>query len=242
LQSSGAQIPEDLRARRADSHDCLPGQRPHSRWDLEAREPADPVDPVDGSAIPFTPDARTRYEANKAAAAKGDNEFDPSFTRCSSPGPPRLMFTPARFRIFQRPTIVTFMFEWNRLLRQIALPGNLAGLRHEMFGADLAAIGTMKGSTQGHWDGGTLVAESSGFMDGKLIDGMIPGSDQLKLTEHIRLRDRDTLEDRSPSPILTPLPVVGMPCSPTSASRTRHSPKISASSAETRDRSHCRTE
>ncbi len=151
--------------------------------------------PQDGSPIPFTEDGRARYEANKAAAAKGDYEFDPAVTRCSSPGLPRLMLTPDRFRIFQRPTIVTFMFEWNRLLRQIDMPGSLTSLRHTIAGVDVAEIGTMKGVTRGHWDGNTLVAESSGFMDSKLLDGLISASDQLKLTEHIRLRDRDTLED-----------------------------------------------
>lgn len=152
--------------------------------------------PQDGGPIPFTEAGRARYETNKAAAAEGDYQFDPSFTRCSSPGLPRLMLTPDRFRIFQRPTIVTFLFEWNRLLRQIDMPGSLTGLRHSMGGGDVIEVGTMKGVTRGHWDGNTLVSESTGFMDGKLLDGLVSGSDQLKLTEHIRLRNRDTLEDR----------------------------------------------
>jgi hypothetical protein len=152
--------------------------------------------PQDGGPIPFTKDGRGRYETNKTAAAKGDYEFDSSFTRCSSPGLPRLMLTPDRFRIFQRPTIVTFMFEWNRLLRQISMPGSMTGPRHAMGGDLVVEVGTMKGVTRGNWDGNTLVAESTGFMDGKLLDGLVSGSDQLKLTEHIRLRDPDTLEDR----------------------------------------------
>jgi hypothetical protein len=163
-------------------------------WKLE--RPQTLLMPQDGGPIPFTKDGRARYETNKAAAAKGDYEFDSSFTRCSSPGLPRLMLTPDRFRIFQRPTIVTFMFEWNRLLRQIEMPGNLTALRRAMGGGDVIELGTMKGVTRGHWDGNTLVAESTGFMDSKLLDGLISGSDQLKLTEHIRLRDPDTLEDR----------------------------------------------
>jgi hypothetical protein len=163
-------------------------------WRLE--RPQTLLTPQDGGAIPFTKDGRARYESNKAAAAKGDYEFDTSFTRCSSPGLPRLMLTPARFRIFQRPTMVTFMFEWNRLLRQIDMPGSLVGLRRAMGGGPVVEVGTMKGVTRGRWDGNTLIAESTGFMDGKLLDGLISGSDQLKLTERIRLRDQDTLEDR----------------------------------------------
>jgi len=40
------------------------------------------------------------------------------------------------------------------------------------------------------------VAESSGFSDAKLLDNLLPSGDQLKLTERIRLRDQNTLEDR----------------------------------------------
>ncbi|MDB6014891.1 MAG: hypothetical protein JWL65_7141 [Gammaproteobacteria bacterium] len=152
--------------------------------------------PADGGEIPFIPDARRQYEANKSAAAKGDYSFDSTMTRCSSPGLPRVMLTPNRLRIFQRPASVALMFEWNRLLRQIDMPGSLTHLRHSLDGAEEVDIGTMMGVTHGHWEGDTLVAESTHFSDGKLLDNLIPGSDQLALTEHIRLRDHDTLEDR----------------------------------------------
>jgi hypothetical protein len=163
-------------------------------WKLE--HPQTLLTPADGGAIPFTDSGRKQYEADKASAAKGDYSFDSTMTRCSSPGLPRLMLTPDRFRIFQRPTIVTFMFEWNRLLRQIDMPGSLTKLRHASALSGRFEIGTMKGVTHGHWEGDTLVAESSHFMDGKLLDNLVQGSDQLELTEHIRLRDKDTLEDR----------------------------------------------
>jgi hypothetical protein len=151
--------------------------------------------PADGREIPFTDEGRKIYEANKAMAAKGDYSFDTSMTRCSSPGFPRLMLTPDRFRIFQRPTIVAIQFEWNRLLRQIDMPGSFTGLKHSLL-APNDSIGTMNGVAHGHWQGSTLVAESSQFLDGKLLDNLLVGSDQLKLTERIRLRDKDTLEDR----------------------------------------------
>ena len=41
--------------------------------------------------------------------------------RCASPGLPRLMLTPKRFRIWQRPGVIEFQFEWNRLTREITL-------------------------------------------------------------------------------------------------------------------------
>ena len=41
-----------------------------------------------------------------------------------------------------------------------------------------------------------LIAHSSKFSDQKLLDEFIPNSEDLELTEHIRLKDRNTLEDR----------------------------------------------
>ena len=164
-------------------------------WKLE--HPQTLLVPADGGSMPFTEEGRKKYEANKSAAAKGDYSFDATMSRCSSPGLPRMMLTPDRFRIFQRPTVVAFMFEWNRLLRQVDMPGSLTHLRRQFVGgAPGAAVGTMKGVTHGHWEGNTLVAESSEFSDAKLLDNLLPSGDQLKLTERIRLRDHNTLEDR----------------------------------------------
>ena len=152
--------------------------------------------PVDRAPIPFTADGKLSYEANKARAAKGDYSFDATMTRCSSPGLPRLMLTPMRFRIFQRPTIVVFSFEWNRLARQIDMPGSFTELHKLSANYNDTVVGTMKGVTKGHWEGDTLVAESSQFANGKLLDNLLLGSDDLQLRERFRLRDRNTLEDR----------------------------------------------
>jgi hypothetical protein len=152
--------------------------------------------PADGAPIPFTADGKASYEANKALAAKGDYSFDATMTRCSSPGLPRLMLTPMRLRIFQRPTIVAFSFEWNRLARQIDMPGSFTELHKLSANYNDTVVGTMKGVTKGHWEGDTLVAESSQFAFGKLLDNLIAGSDDLQLRERFRLRDHDTLEDR----------------------------------------------
>ena len=152
--------------------------------------------PADGAPIPFTADGKASYEANKALAGKGDYSFDATMTRCSSPGLPRLMLTPMRFRIFQRPTIVAFSFEWNRLARQVDMPGSFTELHKMAANYNDTVVGTMKGVTRGHWEGDTLVAESSQFAYGKLLDNLVVGSDDLQLRERFRLRNHDTLEDR----------------------------------------------
>jgi hypothetical protein len=154
-------------------------------WKLAKPQAA--LKPADNQPVPFSEKSRAQYEQNKLASAKGDYNFDPTMSRCSSPGLPRLMLTPDRFRIFQRPQVIAMAFEWNRLLRQI----DLGGGPHER-----PLIATMNGVTYGTWEGSTLVARSYGLLDKTLLDDRIPHSEQLELVERIRLRDRNTLEDR----------------------------------------------
>jgi hypothetical protein len=106
---------------------------------------------------------------------------------CSTPGLPRLMLTPARFRIWQRTDQVTFQFEWNRLFYQV-----------DMTGRETKAplIGVNIGVSRGQWQGDTLVVNSDHFGDQTLIDSLVPHSDEMKLTQRFRLIEANTLEDR----------------------------------------------
>jgi hypothetical protein len=162
--------------------------------------------PTDGSAIPFTDAGSKIYEQNKAAAQSGDFTFDNTITKCSSPGIPRLMLSPKRFKIFERPGKVLFLFEWNRLFRQIdmrddatienskALDGT-HNMAFDLYGLE-ETVGAQVGHARGRWEGGTLVAETDHFVDFKMFDGLIQTSDALKLTERFRLKDRNMLEYR----------------------------------------------
>lgn len=151
----------------------------------------------EGGGIPFTREGRRRYEANKRHRAKGEyDEYDYSMSRCSSPGMPRMMLTPDRFRIYIRPGYVQFSFEWNRLIRQIAMP--------DLWTQQEAAIsledsprtfGSVRGDSKGHWEGDTLVVSTDNFTDKTLIDALVPHGLELKVTERIRLKDIDTLEN-----------------------------------------------
>jgi hypothetical protein len=47
----------------------------------------------------------------------------------------------------------------------------------------------------GHWEGDTG-GVSEGFIDNTLIDELVPHGYDMKVTERIRLRDSDTLENR----------------------------------------------
>jgi hypothetical protein len=154
----------------------------------------------EGGAISFTAEGRKRYQQNRRYQAKGEvGEFDYATTRCASPGLPRLMITPERFRIWLRPGMMTFQFEWNRLFRQIDMGGLMPQRKFDAGGlvmADEALVGRAVPISHGKWEGDTLVVTTEGFPDNTLIDDLVPHGYDLKLTERIRLRDQDTLEDR----------------------------------------------
>src|ERR1039457_6105912 len=117
---------------------------------------------TEGGSIPLTDIGRKRYAQNKRYLAKrAYEEYDYATARCASPGLPRLMLTPQRFRIWQRPGWVDFQFEWNRLARQVDMGSLIQPQRrvagNSLFGADDAIVGRAAPISKGHWEGDTLV-------------------------------------------------------------------------------------
>ena len=239
-------------------------------WKLS--KPQALLTPANGEPIPFTSEGKKSYEQNKASAQQGKFGFDEVMERCSSPGMPRIMLSPNQFKIFDRPGMVMFKFEWNRLYRQVDMrddatienskplprrggpafqgapggprpggppgaggppgggaaggpPGGFQGgppgggppgggapgggppgaggpggaegnAPDDPIASAEALIGTQMGHARGRWEGDVLVVETNEFADYKLIDGLIQTSDELKLVEHFRLKDKNTLEHR----------------------------------------------
>lgn len=153
-------------------------------WLISA--PRATLTPVSG-AIPFTPAGRKHHEQNRRSQARKDYSYDLTMSRCSSPGPSRLMLTPLRFKIWQRPNIVALAFEWNRVARQIDLRG---------IETKAPLVTTMNGISKGHWQGDTLVVHTDNLSERTLIDALVPHTENMKLTERLRLLDTDTLENR----------------------------------------------
>jgi hypothetical protein len=160
------------------------------------------LEPADGTAIPFTAEGRKTYESNKAAAAKGDYEFDNTSSYCSSPGVPRIMIAPKLIKMLAAPKLTMFLYEWNGLFRPIDMSGQRRtppAIGKKLYGnraqQDLL-FGTMMGKSYGHWEKDVLVIESDGFSDQKLLDNYLPNSEDLKLVERIRLLNRNTLQNR----------------------------------------------
>jgi hypothetical protein len=154
--------------------------------------------------LPFSDDGRKMFDANKAAAAKGDFSFDTTTTTCSSPGVPRLQIAPMLIKLIVRPDLVTFLFEWNGLFRLVDMKDERReappiGQKKKLFanrGQQDLLFGTMTGKSYGHWVGNDLLIESEGFSDQKLLDNYLPNSEDLKVHERIRLVNRNKLEDQ----------------------------------------------
>lgn len=150
----------------------------------------------DRRAIPFTAEGKKRYNENLRLKAKKDVSFDLTTSRCSSPGVPRIMLTPLRFRIFQDPQVMTIGFEWNRVRRAIGMPGLPPQI--SLFGAadDAKLVGTKMGTALAQWDGNTLVVVTKDISDKTLLDDVVPHSFDMTVTERFTLKDADTLENR----------------------------------------------
>ena len=153
-------------------------------WKIE--RPRAILEPINGT-VPFTPKARKHYQANKRAHDSGHYDYDLVQTLCATPGLPRLMLTPDRFHIWQRPELITFQFEWNRLFYQVDMTDRAI---------EPLLVGVNTGESQGQWQGDTLVIKTNNFTDQTLIDSLVPHSDEMKLTQRFRLLDSNTLEDR----------------------------------------------
>jgi len=153
----------------------------------------DAFKPVSGE-IPFTTEGRKRYQENKRLQAQRNYDaYDIATARCASPGLPRLMLTPDRFRVWQRSGLIVFQFEWNRLFRQIDLGLTMPRVR---ITEDDAAVGRAVPPSMGRWEGDTLLVNTEGFGINTLVDNLVPHGYDMKLTERLHLKDADTLEDR----------------------------------------------
>jgi hypothetical protein len=178
------------------SQDVLAADAPMLQGTWKITAPQVSFKPESGP-VSFTAKGRKRYQEHRRELAKGNYEaFDYMTARCASPGLPRLMLTPERFRIWQRAGLTMFQFEWNRLARQVDMGGLLPQFNTGINGGDDAAVGRAVPISKGRWEGDTLVVTTEGFNETTLIDNLVPHGYDLKLTERIRLKDADTLEDR----------------------------------------------
>lgn len=146
-------------------------------------------DPPDGRVPPMTDEARQRAAARAAAqAGKGpaDSAADRSlYDRCITRGLPGSMM-PAiygnAYEILQGPGYVSILYEMVHEARVIPLDGRPhPGQNIRMY----------MGDARGHWEGNTLVVETTNFTDKTPYRG---SSEHLKMTERFKPVGPDTVE------------------------------------------------
>jgi hypothetical protein len=141
--------------------------------------------------LPMTPWAEAKYKTAKPSF--GPHSFpipetnDPVFHGCFPPGVPRIFLHPFPMEIVQAPDRVLMLFEYDQMRREIYTDGR----PHD------TSIGpTWMGDSIGHWEGDTLVVDTTNFNDKTWLDRIgHPHSDQLHLVERLRRVNHETLAD-----------------------------------------------
>lgn len=145
------------------------------------------TNPADADRVaPFQPWALALYKYRQANGLKDD-----PVRACISPAGPRHLHTPGGFRIIQDRNYnrVYLLFGGgNRNWRVIFLDGRKPPNPEEV-------VATFYGHSTGHWEGDTLVVESSGFNTRFWFsNGGLPHTEALRLTERFSRPDYNTLK------------------------------------------------
>jgi hypothetical protein len=127
--------------------------------------------------ISFRPAGQAIFDQRKNDG-KASEEPD---AHCLPQGVPKIDAAPVPFKIAQMPGLIIVLYEAFNLYRQIFMDGR--ELPKDPNPAWL-------GYSVGHWDGDTLVVESTGFNDKTWLDQMgYPHSDALHVTERFHRKD-----------------------------------------------------
>jgi hypothetical protein len=133
---------------------------------------------VENGPIPYKPDAL----AKRAENYKNRKSQDPE-ARCYLPGVPRAMYLPQPFQIVQSTEFIMMAFQFAGAARTIYMSDHKP-----------APGPSWMGWSNGHWEGDTLVIETTGLDERSWFDraGNFH-SDELKVIERISVRSEDTL-------------------------------------------------
>jgi hypothetical protein len=134
---------------------------------------------VGGGTLPYTPEAAKK----KAENAKNAKKADP-LAQCFMAGVPRTMYLHFPFQIFEGTGYALITSEYAHSFRYIKMDG-----RPILEGSE-----AWMGDSRGHWDGDTLVIETSGFTDRTWFDSSGNfHSGSLHVTERISRTGADVL-------------------------------------------------
>jgi len=134
---------------------------------------------VEGGAIPYKESALATKKANFANRLALDPEV-----KCYMPGIPRATYMPFPFQIVQSQSHILMAYEFATANRAINMEKPVE-----------AAVDTWMGTSNGRWDGDSLVVDNTGFVDKTWFDraGNFH-SDQLHVIERFTLIDPDHIQ------------------------------------------------
>ena len=133
---------------------------------------------VEGGTIPYTPEALAQRDENFANRL----ERDPAI-KCYLPGTPRGMYMPFPFQIIQSQDHVMMLFEFAGAVRTVYMEDQMD-----------APADSWMGWSNGHWDGDTLVIETTGFYGQTWFDQSgNHHTEAMRVVERITPRSPDTL-------------------------------------------------
>src|SRR5690242_2040927 len=125
-----------------------------------------------------------QYEAMRQAAARAAQPEDNSTANCLPPGMPGIMGQPYPMEFLLTPGKVTIVIEAYTQVRHIYTDG-----RPLPEDPDQKFFGT----SIGHWENGTLVAETVGFSPQTELAPGTPHGGKMRIVERFRLTDPDTM-------------------------------------------------
>lgn len=141
---------------------------------------------ADGKPPPLTPEASAIHEDRLQRLAAGDTSFDQT-TWCAGPGMPRILTMPYAFEIRRDGDFLAFIHGWYRWHRVVDMAG----------GEVDPPLPLTMGFPVGHWEEDALVIRTVGLIDATILDASgLPHSEQMVLTERLRVLPDGRLEDR----------------------------------------------
>ncbi len=154
--------------------------------------PPDPkLAPPPATPLLLKPKYKGPYEALRARQIESDKRGEPlsnASTACLPTGMPGMMFAIYPIEFIQTPTQVTIIAEAMSQVRRVYLG-------KPQLKIDEVPPG-FYGHSVGHWEGDTLVVDTVGVKESVLGNKDMPHSDQMRITERIRLVAPDILHDQ----------------------------------------------
>ena len=140
---------------------------------------------------PMTEWGKEQFQAAKSSFGSHmyplEETNDPVLRHCDPPGVPRVYMHPFPFQFIQTTGEIVMLFEVDSLRREIYTDGKPR---------DPELVPLWMGSSIGHWEGDTLVVDTTSFNDKTWLDRIgHPHSDQLHVIERFRRTAHDHLVD-----------------------------------------------